>query len=312
MPNLIIGSRGSKLALWQTNWVKSQIEKFHPGLVVEIEIIKTTGDKLTEASLAQIGGKGVFTKEIEEALLDCRVDLAVHSLKDLPTEEPSGLCIAATPARGDARDALVTRTPGLNLRTLPAGAVVGTSSTRRSAQLRRLRPDIEIRDIRGNVDTRIGRVRDPAGVFDATLLAAAGVDRLGRAADIAQSIDPELILPAPGQGALAVQCRSDDVATRTLLDALDHAPTRLAVEAERAFLAALGGGCSIPVAALAISNQGVLRLRGRVNSPDGAAQVDVEGESPTGDVESARRLGRRVAEQALSRGAAAMIAGGAR
>jgi hydroxymethylbilane synthase len=251
MPNLIIGSRGSKLALWQSNWVKSELERRHANLAVEIQIIKTTGDKLTEASLVKIGGKGVFTKEIEEALLERRVDLAVHSLKDLPTTLPDGLHLAAVTQREDARDALVVGSHLGSVRSiaeLPQGARMGTSSLRRASQLRHLRPDLEIIDLRGNVETRLRKLDE--GEYDAIILASAGLDRLGFSHRITARIDPEVMLSAVSQGALGLEARIDDDRTNFLLEALNHWATRYATEAERAVLSALGGGCAVPIAAL--------------------------------------------------------------
>ena len=251
MPNLIIGSRGSKLALWQANWVKAALEDLHAGLTVEIEIIKTTGDKLTEASLVKIGGKGVFTKEIEEALLDRRVDLAVHSLKDLPTVLPDGLHLAAVTEREDVRDALVVNPrlgPDVNsVSKLPAGASIGTSSLRRASQLRHWRPDLQILELRGNVETRLRKLDEDH--YDAIILASAGLIRLGFGDRITERVAPDVLLPAVGQGALGLEARVDDDRTNFLLEGLNHWPTRNAVEAERALLRGLGGGCAVPIAA---------------------------------------------------------------
>jgi len=248
MPKLIIGSRGSKLALWQANWVKSKLEKAHPGLTVEIEIIKTTGDKLTEASLVQIGGKGVFTKEIEDALIERRVDLAVHSLKDLPTALPDGLHIIAITEREDVRDALIVsealRANVKSIKDLPQGARVGTSSLRRRAQLLHQRPDLQIHELRGNVDTRLRKLDE--GQYDAIILASAGLIRLGFSDRITVRIEIDEMLTAVGQGALGIETRIDDQPTNLLLEVLNHEPTRHAAEAERALLRGLGGGCAVP------------------------------------------------------------------
>lgn len=251
MPNLIIGSRGSKLALWQANWVKSELERLHDGLTVEIEIIKTTGDKLTEASLVRMPGKGVFTKEIEDALLARRVDLAVHSLKDLPTTLPDGLHLAAITKREDPRDALIVNrrlaARVTSLATLPVQPRIGTSSPRRAAQIRLLRPDAEIFELRGNVETRLRKLDE--GEYDAIILAAAGLNRLGFSARITQFIPVNQLLPAVGQGALGIETCIEDERTNYLLEGLNHWPTRNAVEAERALLKGLGGGCAVPIAA---------------------------------------------------------------
>lgn len=254
MPNLIIGSRGSKLALWQANWIKCELERLHDGLTVGIEIIKTTGDHLTEASLSRMPGKGVFTKEIEEALFERRIDLAVHSLKDLPTTLPDGLHLAAITKREDPRDALiVTRRLAsrvTSLETLPVQPRIGTSSPRRAAQIKLVRPDAQIFELRGNVETRLRKVDE--GDFDAIILAAAGLNRLGFATRITQLIPAPQMLPAVGQGALGIETCIEDERTNFLLEALNHWPTRYAVEAERAVLRGLGGGCAVPIAAFGI------------------------------------------------------------
>src|SRR5437660_7692194 len=236
---LVIASRGSQLALWQAHWVESQLKA--AGHECRIEIIKTTGDKITDVPLAKVGTKGLFTKEIEEALLDGRAHLAVHSLKDLPTELPEGLVLGAVPEREDPRDAMVGRT----LANLPLGAKVGTSSLRRAAQLRRLRPDLQVESIRGNLDTRLRKLDE--GQYESIVLAAAGLARLGWSGRIAEFLQPEVMCPAVGQGALAIETRIGEDACR----ALDHAPTRAAVTAERAVLSALGGGCLTPIGAYA-------------------------------------------------------------
>jgi len=240
--NLRIGSRGSQLALWQANHIADLLRRREHS--VEIEIIKTTGDRLQEVTFAQVGSKGMFTKEIEEALAEGRVDLAVHSLKDLPTELPEQFSLAATPTRVDARDVLVSvRLAGLA--SLPHGARVGTSSQRRRAQLKALRPDLEAVEFRGNVDTRLRKLAE--GQVEAILLAAAGLDRLGKTEWIRERLDPADFCPAAGQGALGIETRKDDPATMAALAFLDDAPTRFAVTAERAALAALGGGCQVPI-----------------------------------------------------------------
>jgi hydroxymethylbilane synthase len=240
--NLRVGSRGSQLALWQANHIAALLRE--QGHSVEIEIIKTTGDRLQEVTFAQVGAKGMFTKEIEEALAEGRVDLAVHSLKDLPTELPEPFTLAATPPRVDPRDAFVSMNHA-TLAALPNGARVGTSSQRRRAQLKALRPDVEIVEFRGNVDTRLRKLAD--GQVDAILLAAAGLERLGRTEWLRERLDPKDFCPAAGQGALAIETRRDDATTLEAVAFLDHADTRFAVEAERAALAALGGGCQVPI-----------------------------------------------------------------
>ncbi len=268
MPNLIIGSRGSRLALWQANWIKSELERLHEGLEVEIEIIKTTGDLLTEASLSRMPGKGVFTKEIEEALYDQRIDLAVHSLKDLPTILPEGLHLSAVTKREDPRDALIVNrrlaTRVNSLLSLPVQPRIGTSSPRRASQLRLLRPDAQILELRGNVETRLRKLEEEN--FDAIILAAAGLNRLGYSSQISHLIPPHHLLPAVGQGALGIETRVEDERVNYLVEALNHWPTRNAVEAERAVLRGLGGGCAVPIAAYGEVNseEGTLKLEGLV------------------------------------------------
>ena len=291
---LVIGSRGSQLALWQARWVQSRLAAL--GAESRIEIIRTTGDKVTSVPLGSAGGKGLFTKEIEDALLARQVDLAVHSLKDLPTEIPAGLEIAAIPEREDARDALV----GARLDALRRGAKVGTSSLRRSAQLRRLRPDLEIESVRGNVDTRLRKLDE--GQYEAIVLAAAGLTRLGWAGRIAEALAPEVMCPAVGQGALAIETRGDDGPGQRACRALDHAGTRSAVLAERAVLAALGGGCSTPIGAHARIKGARLLLTAVVLSPDGAESVwdTIEG-SPDEPERTGGGLGSRLLEKGAAR-----------
>ena len=240
--NLRIGSRGSQLALWQANHIAGLLRG--QGNVVEIEIIKTTGDRLQEVTFAEVGSKGMFTKEIEDALAEGRVDLAVHSLKDLPTELPEPFALAATPPRVDPRDAFVS-VKYESLSALPQGAMVGTSSQRRRAQLKALRPDIDAIEFRGNVDTRLRKLAE--GQVDAILLAAAGLERLGKTDWVREKLDPKSFCPAAGQGSLGIETRKGDTATIEAVAFLDHAPTRFAVTAERAALAALGGGCQVPI-----------------------------------------------------------------
>jgi hydroxymethylbilane synthase len=288
---LVIASRGSQLALWQARWVERQLAA--AGLESRIEIIKTTGDKITDVPLAKVGTKGLFTKEIEEALLAERADLAVHSLKDLPTELPPGLILAGVPAREDPRDAIV----GRRLAELAHGAKVGTSSLRRAAQLRKLRPDLAIESVRGNLDTRLRKLDE--GRYDAIVLAAAGLKRLGWADRIAELLAPEVMCPAVGQGALALESRESG-AGKDACAALDHPATRAAVTAERAVLAALGGGCQVPIGAYATVAEGRLRLLALVASPDGTELVRAESEGP---VSEAAALGRAMGAELLERGA---------
>lgn len=292
---LVIASRGSQLALWQARWVAAQLSA--AGHECRIEIVKTTGDKITDVPLgmvgAQTGVKGLFTKEIEEALLDGRADLAVHSLKDLPTELPEGLMLAAVPEREDAHDAVV----GKRLADLPSGAKVGTSSLRRAAQLRRLRPDLKVESVRGNLDTRLRKLDE--GQYDAIMLAAAGLKRLGWGARIAEILEPERMCPAVGQGALAIETRAEGAGLIACTE-LDHPATHAAVMAERGVLGALGGGCQVPIGAYATVADGRLRLLAVVISPDGAELVRAEAE---GAVAEAAELGRKLGAELLRRGA---------
>jgi hydroxymethylbilane synthase len=292
-----IGTRGSALALWQAHHVRDLLQRAWPILEVSIEVLKTQGDATLDTPLPQIGGKGVFTAELETALRVGAIDLAVHSLKDLPTDDSDGLIIGAIPKRATPHDALISRgkqTPD----SLPAHAAVGTSSRRRAAQLLVRRPDLQMLDIRGNVDTRIRKALAADGPYDAIVLALAGLERLGRADEATQRLPLDEMLPAPGQGALAAQCR-DEAVSRALLAPITHRSTTLAVTAERAFLAALGGGCAVPVAAYAEFRNRRLTLRGRVTAPDGSRQVDVALEgSPS--LKGAVTLGQRLADLALA------------
>jgi hydroxymethylbilane synthase len=292
---LVIASRGSQLALWQARWVQARLGEL--GHECRIDIIKTTGDKITDVPLAKVGTKGLFTKEIEEALLQKRADLAVHSLKDLPTELPPGLVLAAVPPREDPRDAMVGRC----IAELPRGARVGTSSLRRSAQLRRLRPDLLVESVRGNVDTRLRKLDE--GRYDAILLAAAGLRRLGLEARIAEYLPASVMCPAVGQGALAIETRAGAagfVACRVLDDPATHA----AVDAERGVLLALGGGCQVPIGAYAVVEDGRVRVDAIVASPDGSELVRGQSQGP---VAAAHALGRRLGENLLERGAGRIL-----
>ena len=309
---LVIGSRGSKLALWQSQWVKSQLERMRPGLEVRIEIIRTSGDEILGKPLPQIGGKGVFTRELEDCLIDGRIDLAVHSLKDLPTSLPEGLQIAAVTEREDPRDALLVRdslrTSVRSIRDLPIGARVGTSSLRRSSQLRHLRPDLELVDLRGNVDTRLRKLE--SGDYDAILLAAAGLSRLGLADRIDSMIATTEILPAVGQGALGIETRSSDTQVEGLTSLLEHRLTRLATDAERALLRSLGGGCAVPIAAHARikteTGREVLHLEAVVAEANGQRLVRRESQ---GEPDRAEHLGYSLAQVMLSLGARELLDG---
>lgn len=290
---LIIGSRGSALALWQANWIRAQLG----GAAGGIQVIRTTGDRITDVPLAQVGAKGLFTKEIEDALLAGEIDVAVHSLKDMPTELPEGLTLAAIPEREDVRDAVV----GLRLDQLKAGARVGTSSLRRSAQLKAMRPDLDLRPVRGNVDTRIRKLEE--GEFEAIVLAAAGLRRLGLAGRIAELLEPSVMLPATGQGALAVETRASGRGFDEV-QPLNHSATRVAVTAERAMLRALGGGCQVPIGGYARVRNGSVELDGLVIAPDGSRVVRASERGAAADAEAvgaalARRLRELGAEAIL-------------
>jgi hydroxymethylbilane synthase len=292
MARLRIGSRGSQLALWQANHISDQLR--NRGHIVEIEIIKTTGDKITDVALSKVGTKGMFTKEIEEALLERRVDLAVHSLKDLPTELGAEFEIAAVTTREDPRDALCSA-KFCSIDDLPQKANVGTSSLRRQAQLKAIRPDLQIHPLRGNVDTRLHKLE--SGEYDAIILAAAGLNRLHKTHLVRQLIPANLMTPAAGQGALAIEIRSGDSATRTLLAFLNDGDARSTTACERALLNKLGGGCQVPIGALAEVTAGGIRLNGLVAHPDGTKVL-----RETRDGGDPIRLGEEVGEVLLSRG----------
>ncbi len=296
---LVIGSRGSKLALWQANWVKECLAE--SGHAARIEEIRTSGDRQQDRSLVAIGGKGVFVKEIEEALLAGRIDLAVHSLKDLPTAQPDGLAVTCIPHREDPRDLLVSRQEGVRLEDLPGGAVIGTGSPRRACQIRARRADLQIRDLRGNVDTRLKKLeRDE---YAAIVLACAGVRRLGLAV-AGTPFEFDCMLPAVGQGALAIETRADDGALPPILAPLHHDATARAVRAERAFLSGLGGGCQAPVGSIGVIEGGRLVLRGLVGDPDSGRIMRDRLEGPTVDPE---RLGAELANRLLAQGAEALM-----
>ena len=299
---VVIGTRASPLALAQTRLVLESLQVARPGVVFETRAITTSGDRSQERGvpLPEIGGKGLFTAELERALRAGEIDLAVHSLKDLPTEVAPGVVVGAVPEREDARDCLVAR-DGLGLAELPGGAIVGTSSLRRAAQLRAMRRELEVRSIRGNVDTRVRKVQE--GECDAVLLAAAGVRRVGLEDYVTQWIASDEMLPAPGQGALAVQCRAEDDAMLELLSAIDAPETRAETTAERAFLRVLGAGCAAPVAALGVAQaSGEVHLQGLVADVDGRDVVRVSGQ---GDPEE---VGERLAFEALEGGADRILA----
>jgi len=298
---ITIGTRGSQLALWQANWVKDAVNRHYPDLTVDLAIIKTKGDKILDVPLAKVGGKGLFVKEIEEALLDGRIDLAVHSMKDMPADIPDGLCIGAIPKREEPRDVLITRS-GLPLDRLKQGARVGTSSLRRSAQLLRFRPDIRIVPLRGNLDTRLKKL-DSASL-DAIVLAAAGVRRLGLADRITQVLDESIMLPAVGQGALCVEIRNNDARIGPVVAALDDLPTRRVVMGERMFLNRLEGGCQVPIAGHGHIDENGYTLTGLVCDVDGSHQVK---QSRTGPEFQSEQIGLQLAEALLDMGAGEIL-----
>ncbi len=294
--NLTIGTRGSALALWQARHVAAGIEKYNPGSKIELKIIKTQGDRILDAPLAQIGGKGLFTKEIEDALLDHRVDLAVHSMKDLPTELPEGLHIGATLKREDPRDVFISR-DGRSLQDLQPGARIGTSSLRRKAFLLNRFPELEIISIRGNVDTRLRKIETEN--LSGLVLAAAGILRMGFSEKITSYLEADLIIPAIGQGALAIETRSKDSRTNDAVAALNDAETENCVKVERAFLKRMGGGCQVPMAAHCISNGRGIRIMAGVVHPDGNPILRHTFETTNFSAD----IGTRLADVLLERGA---------
>ena len=305
---MVIGTRGSPLALRQAEFVAARLRGLHPDIEIELAIIQTKGDLILDRALSRIGDKGLFVTEIEQALLHRRIDLAVHSCKDLPSAISPGLELAAFPARADARDALVSR-HGLGLSALPHGARIGTSSLRRACQLRACRPDFEILNLRGNVDTRLRKAMSEE--YDAIVLAAAGLERLGLSDAVVEFLSPEIMLPAVAQGALAVQSRSDDQSVLALLAPLDDPSTRTAVQAERAFLRRLEGGCQVPLAAHALVDApagdragALVRLRGLVGTADGMQVIRAERQGTAGEAEA---VGRALAEDLLHAGAGEIL-----
>ena len=300
-PPLRIATRKSQLALWQAEHVAALIRKAHPGITVELLPMSTKGDRIQDRSLAAIGGKGLFIKELEAALEDRRADIAVHSMKDVPGDLPDGLMIAAVLTRADARDALITRGP-LRLEDLPRGARLGTSSLRRQAQLLAARPDLRIEALRGNVDTRLRRLDN--GELDAIVLACAGLTRLGLESRIAARLDPKVSLPAVGQGVIGIECRTDDLGSREALRALNDAATRTAVDAERAFAHRLGGSCQSPIAAYAQVEDERVSLVGLVAEPDGSRLLR---DTISGSAANAQALGEQLAERVLAAGAGELL-----
>jgi hydroxymethylbilane synthase len=296
--NLVrIATRKSALALWQANFVKAELEAAHPGLQVELVPMSTQGDKILDTPLAKIGGKGLFVKELETAMLEGRADIAVHSMKDVPVDFPEGLMLHTICQREDPRDAFVSNSYQ-QLADLPQGAVVGTSSLRRQCQIKAMRPDLQIKDLRGNVNTRLAKL--DAGEFDAIILASAGLIRLGFEARIASFLDVGTSLPANGQGAVGIECRSDDLVVQQLLAPLEHQETRICVLAERAMNRKLQGGCQVPIGAFAVLQQNELWLRGLVGQLDGSEILRSE---IKGEATQAEQLGTQLAEQLLALGA---------
>ncbi len=300
--NIRIGSRGSQLALWQANWVQDAIKTHWPDIHTELVIIKTTGDKILDVPLAKVGGKGLFVKEIEESMLSGRIDIAVHSMKDMPAELPHGLSIGAVPQREDPRDALITESFP-SVADLPRGARVGTSSLRRSAQLLHQRPDLAIEPLRGNLDTRLKKLTTTD--LDAIVLAAAGLKRLGLARRITAILDHRTMLPAVGQGALCIESRTNDDMIASVISALDDAATHTAVLAERAFLHRLEGGCQVPIAGHATIGSGDrLTITGLVAELDGSRLIKQTLEGPC---DQAAKLGLQLADALLAEGAASIL-----
>tara|TARA_B100001971_G_scaffold214343_1_gene251209 strand:+ start:1479 stop:2399 length:921 start_codon:yes stop_codon:yes gene_type:complete len=294
---LKIGTRASRLALWQAEWVRAKLEQ-DSNVKVSLQKIKTSGDKILDVPLAKIGGKGLFVKEIEEALLRGDIDLAVHSMKDVPTVLPDALEIVAMTEREDPRDAISTRYPITGIDDLPVGATIGTSSLRRQAQLLHLRPDFNIAILRGNLDTRLRKLQN--GEYEAVIVAAAGVKRLGFESQVTAYLPVEQSLPAMGQGVLGIECRQDDMLVREHIYRLNHLPSAYAVRAERAFVDRLEGGCQVPIGAYAVVTNSFIRLDGLVSSLDGTRMIRNYIE---GSVNEAQSLGIALAEELLSKGA---------
>jgi len=306
---LVLGTRGSKLALWQSNWIAEKLKAHRPNLKIELKIITTQGDRIQDRPLQSVNDDGFFVREIEDNLLRGDIDLAVHSLKDLPHAQPAGLVVPVVPGREDARDALLSR-EGNSLDDLPQGAKVGTCSTRRASQLLAYRPDLQILPLRGNVDTRIRKLMegDNGIEYDAIVLAASGLERLGRGSEITQKLPFKLMLPAPGQGALAPECRANDRAVLGALATLNDREAQIEVECEKAFMAALGGGCQTPVGCYAEVIMRKFVVRGYVGRPDGSHFIKVElVEDYDGSLNQARKLGASLAEAAKAQGASQIL-----
>jgi hydroxymethylbilane synthase len=301
MRKIIVGSRRSKLALTQTNWVIDQLKAIDPSYEFEVKEIVTKGDQILDVTLSKVGGKGLFVKEIEQAMLDKEIDMAVHSMKDMPAVLPEGLTIGCIPEREDHRDAFISKNH-VALKDLPSGAIVGTSSLRRGAQILSVRPDLEIKWIRGNIDTRLSKLKNED--YDAIILAAAGLSRMGWTSDVVtEFLDPDLCLPAVGQGALSIECRQDDEELLELLNRFSDEETTQTVTAERAFLHKMEGGCQVPIAGYAeVKDNGEVALTGLVASPDGRT---IYKEYMTGS--NPQTVGERVAESLTEQGAKALI-----
>ena len=295
--NIVIGSRGSQLALWQANWVKSELERLHDNVDIDIRIIATSGDIIQDVPLAKIGGKGLFVKEIEEALLANEIDLAVHSMKDVPMELPTELGISVITKRENPLDVLISKN-GEKLADLPQGATIGTSSLRRSSQLLKYRDDFKIHPLRGNVDTRLRKVEE--GKYDAILLASAGLNRLGWANRITEEISHDILLPAMGQGALGIETRLNDTMIYDFISTLNHEQTHYAVSAERSLVGRLDGGCQVPIGAYARIEKGLITLKGLVASLDGEVIYKLENDGP---VDDAINIGQELGAQLLKMGA---------
>jgi len=294
---IVIGSRGSQLALWQANWVKSELERLHSNADIDIRIIATSGDKIQDVPLSKIGGKGLFVKEIEEALLANEIDLAVHSMKDVPIDLPTELGISVITKRENPLDALISKN-GEKLADLPQGATIGTSSLRRSSQLLKYRDDFKIHPLRGNVDTRLRKVEE--GKYDAILLASAGLNRLGWANRITEEISHDILLPAMGQGALGIETRLDDTMIYDFISTLNHEQTHYAVSAERSLVGRLDGGCQVPIGAYARIEKGLITLKGLVASLDGEVIYKLENVGP---VDDAINIGQELGSKLLKMGA---------
>jgi hydroxymethylbilane synthase len=300
----VVGTRGSKLALWQTNWIIERLRAVHPGLNIETKIITTQGDRIQDRPLQSINNDGFFVRELEEALLRGEIDLAVHSLKDLPHYQPEGLVVPVTPGRADARDALISK-GNLSLEDLPQNAVIGTSSTRRASQLLALRPDFKVVPLRGNVDTRMRKLQEGSPEnYDAIILAAAGLDRLDRGGEITAWLSYSTMLPAPGQGALAPECRAGDTVLLELLSSLNDPAAQAAVAGEKTFMGALGGGCQTPVGCYLEVKDGQISGQAFVGSPDGARSIKVAYAAAwDGTLAAGQASGRQLAALALDEGA---------